>query len=169
MGAEVVASMSGTRCRKKTPVPSTWTGIFSWLIRCDWIPGMLVQFKREWFLISGSLDICNLLLVCLLGSFFFLSWTRAQHFCCGSGWLCRMLPHNFFLWHFLSGMFHMCFFPSAHTVCSPPNFHCQAPPTCHFTRAWTPRILERLELLLTCSLHLMEKKTDFLKRGIEFM
>lgn len=29
---------------------------------------------------------------------------------------CRMLPLKFFLWHFLSKMFHVCFFPSTHTV-----------------------------------------------------
>lgn len=167
MGIEVVVSMSGTRCRKKNPVPSTWTEIFSWLIRCDWIPGMLVQFKQEWFLISGSLDICNLLLICLLDSFFF-SWTRAQHFdaaltgsveCCLITFSCDAS----FQWCFTCA-----FFPSAHTPCSPPNFHCRSPPTCHFTSSCPSQILERFGLLLTFSLHLMEKKIDFLKKGIEF-
>lgn len=48
---------------------------------------------------------------CLLHRIFFLKrWTNAQHSWGCSDSLLRMLPHKFFLWHFLLVMFHMCFF-----------------------------------------------------------
>ena len=89
---------------------------------------------------------------------------------CTALWRCsdsphRMLPHKFFLWHFLSVPFHMCFLSSAPTRCSPPNFHRQSPPTHNFTRSHTPRVLDTFEPPLTFSVHIMEKKTDFLKKG----
>lgn len=76
-----------------------------------------------------------------------------------------MLPHKFFLWHFLSVMFHMCFFSAAPTLCSPPNFHCQSPPTHNFTGSCPPQILEKAKQPLAFSLHIVERKNGLPPKG----
>lgn len=66
---------------------------------------------------------------------------------------------TFFQWCFTC-----VFFPSAPTLCSPPNFHCQSPPTHNCTCLCAPQISEQFKLPLTFSLHIMEKKMMSSKR-----
>lgn len=97
---------------------------------------------------------------------------NARQFWCCSAKHPRMLPHTFFLWHFLSKAFHMCFSPSTHTLCVHHQISIVSPlPRTHaLTRSHTPRTFEPCRHLSPARYRLWRKiRLTSSKKAVKFM